>query len=116
MNYKGSCHCGRVAYKVEVEPKTALECNCSICSRKGYLLWFTPRSHLNIIKGEDSLATYTFGHHVIKHMFCPNCGCAPFGIGKPAGAETEPVAVNVRCLEDIDLDVIHRQPFDGRSL
>src|SRR3546814_18155711 len=78
MNYKGSCHCGRVAYEVEVEPKTALECNCSICSRKGYLLWFTPRSHLNIIKGEDSLATYTFGHHVIKQVFCPNCAWGPF--------------------------------------
>lgn len=46
MHYQGSCHCGLVTYEVEAEPGPALECNCSHCSRKGYLLWFMPRENL----------------------------------------------------------------------
>jgi len=33
--YKGSCHCGKVAFEVEGELAGAMACNCSICSRKG---------------------------------------------------------------------------------
>ncbi len=40
MKYKGSCHCGKVAFEVEGELNEAMACNCSMCSRKGSLLWF----------------------------------------------------------------------------
>jgi len=51
---------------------------------------------------------------VIKHHFCPSCGCAPFGFGtSPSGAAT--AAVNVRCLEGIDVAALKRVPNDGRS-
>jgi hypothetical protein len=40
MKYKGSCHCGRVAFEVEGTIESALSCNCSMCQRKGSLLWF----------------------------------------------------------------------------
>lgn len=115
MSYQGSCHCGRIAYRVEGELAKVVECNCSHCSRKGYLLWFLPRERLTLLTPESSLATYTFNRHVIKHHFCPNCGCAPFGFGiDPSGAPT--VAVNVRCLEGVELSSLNRVPFDGRSL
>lgn len=116
MRYKGSCHCGKVSYEAELEPGPAMECNCSICSRKGYLLWFTSRSNLHILSGEDNLSVYTFGPHIIRHHFCSTCGCPTFGLGKPPGAEAEIAAVNVRCLENVDLEALERQPFDGRSL
>jgi hypothetical protein len=116
MKYKGSCHCGQVTYEVELEAGPAIECNCSICSSKGYLLWFAPRENLNILTGEDKLAIYTFGPHIVRHHFCSACGCAPFGIGKPSGSDAEMAAVNVRCLENVDLDIVPRKPFDGRSL
>lgn len=117
MRYKGSCHCGSVTYEAEIDqPGPAVECNCSICSRKGYLLWFTPRSQLNILSGEDNLSIYTFGPHIIKHHFCTTCGCATFGLGKPPGADVEMAAINVRCLENVDLQTLERRPFDGRSL
>jgi hypothetical protein len=38
---RGSCHCGNVTYRLEAEPDEAMACNCSICRRKGYLLYFT---------------------------------------------------------------------------
>jgi hypothetical protein len=114
MLYQGSCHCGKIAFQVEGELTQVTECNCSHCSRKGYLLWFVPRERLALKTPESALATYTFNKHVIKHHFCPNCGCAPFGFGSaPNGAAT--AAVNVRCLDGADLGSIKRMPFDGRS-
>jgi hypothetical protein len=113
--YQGSCHCGAVRYEVEGTIDQAIECNCSHCSRKGYLLWFVPASALRMLSGADQLATYTFNKHVIHHQFCPKCGCAPFGRGEsPKGGAT--VAVNVRCLENVDLTSIKRVQVDGRSM
>jgi hypothetical protein len=115
MKYKGSCHCGRVAFEVEGTIENALACNCSICVRKGSLLWFVPRDKLHLKTPESSLSTYMFNKHVIKHRFCANCGIHPFGEGvDPKGNAT--AAVNIRCLEDIDLGSIPVKQFDGRSL
>ena len=114
MSHKGSCHCGQIQFEVQGTFDTAIECNCSHCSRKGYLLWFVPRSELTLRSGAGSLATYTFNKHVIKHQFCPRCGCAPFGFGVSNGNET--AAINVRCLEDVELATIQRKLVDGRAL
>jgi hypothetical protein len=114
MNYHGSCHCGGVAFEVEGNLEQVIECNCSHCSRTGYLLWFVPRSQFTLLTPEANLATYTFNRHVIRHHFCPRCGCAPFASGKDrSGAAT--AAINARCLTDIDLASLKRVPVDGRS-
>lgn len=114
MKYTGSCHCGKVAFEVEGEIGTALSCNCSICQRKGSLLWFVPRADLKLLSPEDAASTYTFNKHVIKHRFCPNCGIHPYGEGTdPKGNAM--AAINVRCLEGIDLDAVKVHHFDGRS-
>ncbi|MBW4520108.1 MAG: GFA family protein [Scytolyngbya sp. HA4215-MV1] len=114
MNYKGSCHCGQISFEVEGICEQALECNCSHCSRKGYLLWFVPRSQFKLLTPEQTLATYTFNRHAIQHHFCPRCGCAPFATGSDPNSG-EVAAVNVRCLENVALDEIARKPVDGRS-
>ena len=114
MLYKGSCHCGKVAFEVEGEIMNGLACNCSICSRKGSLLWFVPRDKMRLLTPEDAVATYTFNRHVIKHRFCPTCGMHPYGEGAdPKGNAM--AAINLRCVEDIDIDAIPVQRFDGRS-
>ena len=111
--YSGSCHCGHIAFEVEGEFSEVMECNCSHCSRKGYLLWFVPRSQLRLKSPMESMSTYKFNKHVISHHFCPNCGCAPFGFGVRSGAAM--AAVNVRCLEGVELTTLKRVPVDGRS-
>lgn len=112
--YKGSCHCGKVTFEVEAELEQVMECNCSHCSRKGYLLSFVPRGALTVTQGEGDLSTYTFHKHAIRHRFCPTCGCAPFAEGrKPTGEET--AAINMRCLEGFDLKNVNPIPVDGRS-
>jgi hypothetical protein len=114
MIYKGSCHCGKVSFAVDGELGPVLECNCSHCSRKGYLLWFVPREKLTLKSPESELGTYTFNKHVIQHHFCRTCGCAPFGFGtNPAGEST--AAVNARCLEVVEVAGLQRVAYDGRS-
>ena len=113
MTHKGSCHCGQIKFEVEGTFDTAMECNCSHCSRKGYLLWFVPRTQFTLKSPESAVAIYTFNKHAIKHHFCPKCGCAPFGLGASRG--TEMAAINVRCLEGVELASIKRQFVDGRS-
>lgn len=115
MKYAGSCHCGKIAYEVEGEPQEGVQCNCSICSRRGYLLWFIPREQLSLKTPESDMSHYTFNQHRIKHYFCPECGCAPFGMG--AGPDGKAMAaINLRCLPELDLASIKIRPFDGRSL
>ncbi len=115
MIYKGSCHCGKIAFEAEGDLAGAMACNCSICARKGSLLWFVPRENLKLLTPESDLATYTFNKHVIKHHFCPVCGMHPFGEGvDPKGQRM--AAINIRCLEDADLASIPVKNFDGHSL
>ncbi|TAK39022.1 MAG: GFA family protein [Lysobacteraceae bacterium] len=112
--HEGSCHCGAVRYAVEGTPEKAIECNCSHCQRKGLLLWFVPRDALAIREGGESLAEYTFNKRVIRHQFCPTCGVQPFSFGQDkSGAEM--AAINVRCLEGVDLDAIERVPVNGKD-
>lgn len=114
MIYKGSCHCGKIAFEVDGELTGAMACNCSICSRKGALMWFVPRDQLRLLTPEEDMETYTFNQHVIKHHFCPTCGIHPYGEGvDPKGNRM--AAVNIRCLEDLDLASVPVTNFDGRA-
>jgi hypothetical protein len=115
MRYQGSCHCGKVTFEVEGELDGALACNCSICTRKGSLLWFVPREQMELRTPEDEIGTYLFNEQVIRHRFCRICGIHPFGEGvDPQGNRI--AAINIRCLEGIDLAAVPVQHFDGRSM
>ena len=113
--HKGSCHCGQVAIEVEGGIDGGMTCNCSICGRRGSVLWFVPRDRMTLKTPEDDAASYTFNHHVIRHRFCPKCGIHVWGEGTdPKGNAI--AAVNLRCIDGIDLATIPTQAFDGRSL
>jgi hypothetical protein len=115
MVHQGSCHCGRIRFRVQGEIDSGMACNCSMCQRRGSLLWFVPRERFELLTPEDEAATYLFNKHVIRHRFCPVCGIHPFGEATdPKGVAT--AAVNLRCLEGLDLDGVPVQHFDGRSL
>lgn len=115
MIHEGSCHCGDIKFEVEGDIGEVYECNCSHCSRKGYLMWFAPRAQFKLLTPEGNLSTYTFNKHAIKHHFCGTCGCAPFGFGKDRqGANI--AAINVRCQPDLDKSTLAVKHVDGRSL
>lgn len=114
MTHAGSCHCGRIAFTVEGQIDEVYDCNCSMCRRRGGLLWFGPATVLELSTPRENLGSYKFNRHHIDHHFCPNCGVSPFSEGTDkTGAKT--VAVNVRCLPDIDLAALKVVPVDGAS-
>lgn len=112
--HTGSCHCGKVAYQVEGEIDQVLDCNCSMCHRRGGLLWFVPRSALRVTSGEAEMGTYRFNTGKIAHHFCPECGISPFSEGTgPDGAAMG--CINVRCLEGVDVKGLTVVPWNGRD-
>lgn len=116
MIYKGQCHCGKIAFEAEGEIDSVVQCNCSICTKRGALMWFIPREKLSVSTPETNMKTYMFNKRVIQHRFCPVCGCGPFGEGINPATKKPMAAVNVRCLEDVDLSKFKVVQFDGRSL
>ncbi|AZN96364.1 GFA family protein [Mesorhizobium sp. M9A.F.Ca.ET.002.03.1.2] len=115
MLYKGSCHCGKVAFEVEGDLTGAVRCNCSICSRKGALLWAVPHGALRVLAWRDDLGSYTFGNHVIAHRFCRACGIHPFAEDVSEGSERS-AYVNIHCIDGLDLATVPIFDFDGRAV
>ncbi|MGE5218158.1 MAG: GFA family protein [Chloroflexota bacterium] len=112
MIYKGGCHCGAVRFEVDAPEIVICQvCNCSICSKSGYLHLIVPKSKFNLVKGHDNLATYTFGTGVAQHMFCKTCGIKSFYVPRsnPDGYD-----INVRCLDTQPREVII-ESFDGKN-
>jgi len=116
MQSTGSCHCGAVSFTVEGVPEEVMDCNCSICRRKGALLWFVPSPAFRLDSGADALQTYTFNREAIRHRFCTRCGIHPFGEGTDPASGQAMVAINARCLDDFEPGCMPVQHFDGRSL
>lgn len=110
--HKGSCHCGLITFEFDGSVATALECNCSICRMKAALWHGTDDTHFRILSGEDELGAYQFGTMKAKHYFCKSCGVSPFSHPRIAPAMW---AVNLRCVEGVDLARVEIQPFDGRN-
>jgi hypothetical protein len=113
--YHGSCHCGAVRFEIETEAiDTVIECNCSICHKKGALFHRVPEESFRLLAGEDALTLYQFNKRIAHHTFCRHCGIYPFH--RPR-SEPDSYRVNVRCLDDYDLtasapEVFH---FDGQN-
>jgi len=113
-SYNGSCHCGNVKYQAKIALERVISCNCSMCSRMGSLLTFVGPEDFELLSGEDSLKDYRFNKHEIAHLFCTGCGIRSFARG--ATTDGKPMfAVNVRCLEGVDLATLQIDHVDGRS-
>lgn len=113
--HRGGCHCGKVRYQVELDLGQPVNtCNCSICSKTGTMLAFVPAGKFELLSGEDALTDYQFYKKAIHHLFCSTCGIRSFARGQmPDGSEIR--AVNVRCLEGVDLDALTVNQVDGKS-
>jgi hypothetical protein len=112
QTYEGGCHCGRVRFRVQGDLANASDCNCSICSMKGFLHLVVPREQFTLLQGEDAISTYMFGTHTAKHTFCRHCGIHSFYVprSKPDG-----YSANIRCLDGVDIAAVRAHPFDGQN-
>ena len=111
--HRGGCHCGRVRFEVDAPAHIeATDCNCSICSRSGFLHLFVSRDEFRLLQGEDSLTTYTFNTGLAKHLFCRHCGVKSYYIPR---SHPDGVSVNVRCLDVDTVATVNVTTFDGRN-
>ena len=113
MIYTGGCHCGAVSYEVEAsDDLNVIECNCSICSKSGYLHLIVHKTKFKLLSGEESLETYTFDTHEAKHLFCKICGIKSFYIPR---SHPHGISVNVRCLDENQIKSVTIDQFDGKN-
>src|SRR5262245_38898594 len=108
----GGCHCGRVRFRVTADLGSATECNCSMCTKKGFLHVIVPREQFELVSGAQELTTYQFNTGVAKHTFCKHCGVHPFYVPR---SDPDKIDVNARCLDDVNLTMIAVKPFDGKN-
>jgi len=110
VSYQGGCHCGAVRFCAIVRQQKAIDCNCSICRKKGFLHLIIPASDFTLIQGQEKLSTYTFNTHTAKHHFCRICGIHPFYHPR---SHPQDIDINVRCLEGDVLSQFIIESFDG---
>lgn len=109
---EGGCHCGRVRFRVTAELDRVTYCNCSMCTKKGFLHLIVPPGQFELVSGRDDLTTYTFHTGVARHTFCRHCGIHPFYVPR---SDPDKIDVNARCLDGFDTLAITPKRFDGRN-
>jgi hypothetical protein len=112
--FTGGCHCGQVRFECTTDLAAVTACNCSICTKKGLHFTFLPPESFQLRAGGDVLKEYLFNRRAIKHQLCADCGVDVFARGnRPDG--TEVIALNVSCIDGIDLSKLAMTPMDGRN-
>lgn len=112
--YNGSCHCGQVRFRITADLSELIRCTCSMCTKKGMLGCYVATEHFTLLQGERELALYQFNKRIAKHWFCRHCGIHAF---QNPRSNPDAFAVNVRCLDEFDLDTASYEVklFDGRN-
>lgn len=109
--FTGGCHCGAVRFRVTVRTFRVSDCNCSLCSKEGYLHVIVPKEDLELLQGADAITTYQFNTKVAKHHFCKFCGIHSFYVPR---SHPDGFSVNARCLSDVKLEWFDVELFDGQ--
>jgi hypothetical protein len=110
--HTGGCHCGAVRFEVETDLEKVLVCNCSHCHQKGLVLNFVDKDKFKLLQGRDNLTEYNFNKKSIRHLICKTCGVQSFA----EGVTFPKACINVRCLDNVELDSLTLTPFNGKDL
>jgi hypothetical protein len=113
LTHRGGCHCGQVRFEVVAPARIEVaDCNCSICSKSGYLHLIVPSSRFKLLSGADALTTYRFNTGTARHLFCSVCGIKSFYVPR---SHPDGYSVNARCLDDGTVEHMTVTPTDGRN-
>jgi hypothetical protein len=110
--YQGGCHCGRVRFEVTTDLQQVVDCNCSICTKKGFLHLIVEPEQFRLLSTPDAVTLYQFNTRTAKHYFCPVCGIHSYYVPR---SHPDKIDVNVRCLEGVDLLSLTIQSFNGQE-
>lgn len=112
MIYRGSCHCRAVTFEVDAPESLEVErCNCSVCTKSGFLHLIVPLRRFRLLTGREALTAYRFNTGVASHTFCKICGIKPFYTPR---SNPDGIDINVNCLDDKPV-AVHITGFDGRN-
>lgn len=112
QTYQGGCHCGRIRFTVTTNLEKVIDCNCSICMKKGFLHLIVEPEQFHLLSEPAAVTLYQFNTKTARHYFCPACGIHSYYIPR---SHPDKIDVNVRCLEGVDLQSLTIQPFNGRE-
>jgi len=94
--YRGSCHCGKVRFEIDADLDQVRVCDCSMCRRRGALLFRVTEDAFRLQTALSDLTLYQWHTKTAKDYFCPTCGIQAFRRPRTAPQQW---SVNVRCLE-----------------
>jgi len=124
MKHKGSCHCGNTRFEVTADINRLRVCDCSICRRRGALIFRVPAQDFTLLSPWENLSVYQWGSGTAKDYFCKTCGILPFR--KPSAPTRQEQskgmqvfkgwAINVRCLDSVDIDQLPKEQIFGSNL
>jgi len=113
ITHTGGCHCGRVRFEVTAPARLQVaECNCSICSKAGYLHLAVPAERFKLLSGAEALISYSFNTHTAKHLFCGVCGVKSFYVPR---SHPDGFSVNARCLDPGTVEAMTIRQTNGRE-
>lgn len=113
VTHRGGCHCGAVAFEVDAPARLDVQqCNCSVCSMTGFLHLIVPASRFRLLRGTETLETYTFNTGTARHLFCRRCGIKSFYVPR---SNPDGFSVNLRCLDHATIERVDVTEFDGRN-
>jgi hypothetical protein len=113
IRHTGGCHCGKVRFEVRAPAQLQVsECNCSMCSKAGYLHLIVPKSRFQLLSGQDCLTTYQFNTGTAKHLFCSVCGIKSYYVPR---SHPDGFSVNARCLDEGTVTGMSISHTDGRN-
>jgi hypothetical protein len=113
LRHRGGCHCGQVRFEVLAPAILEVDdCNCTICSMFGFLHLIVTADRFKLLRGADSLCTYTFNTGTARHLFCANCGTKSFYVPR---SHPDGYSVNARCIDPGTIESMNIHPVDGRN-
>lgn len=113
VTHQGGCHCGRVRFEVRAPARLQVsDCNCSVCSKFGFLHLIVPAQRFVLLTSPDVLTTYTFNTNVAQHYFCSHCGAKSFYVPR---SHPDGISVNVRCIDSDTIEGLEITPFNGQE-
>ena len=105
---KGKCHCGSVKFTINTKIKDLRRCNCSMCSRKGFVMGTALIDELTITSGEKNLTSYKWNTKIAEHFFCKICG---INTHHKRRSDPNQYGYNIGCIEGFEMSWIEDTPF-----
>jgi len=113
IKHTGGCQCGRVRFEVMAPAQIEVgDCNCSMCSRTGFLHLVVKKDQFRLLQGEDALSTYAFNTKKARHLFCKYCGIKSFYVPR---SHPDGYSVNARCLDEGTVTGMTYRKIDGKN-